>query len=164
MCDYSLHLNKTRLAQEGEQLVVHRFPGGSIGLASPAECEPDRSTGNPQPNRLKFWSWSAIANWLAELQQEPPAPTAVCIPPCARLVLCDIPLGLQKQFAVSEAELVVFDQLNANVNTYRDCVRFKSGQSVLLQRLRPGQRVEVLSLAGRDEPVAQPSYSVSSAA
>ena len=35
MCDYSLAGNPNRLAVEGEQLVVHRFSTGSLGLASP---------------------------------------------------------------------------------------------------------------------------------
>src|SRR5258705_8608445 len=34
MCDYSLAGNPKRLAVEGEQLVVHRFSTGSLGLAS----------------------------------------------------------------------------------------------------------------------------------
>ena len=35
MCDYSLAGLPSRLAVEGEQLVVHRFPTGTLGLASP---------------------------------------------------------------------------------------------------------------------------------
>ena len=34
MCDYSLAGLRTRLAVEGEELVVYRFPTGSIGLTS----------------------------------------------------------------------------------------------------------------------------------
>jgi hypothetical protein len=34
MCDYSLHVFPNRLASEGEELVVHRFGGTSLGLAS----------------------------------------------------------------------------------------------------------------------------------
>lgn len=48
MCDYSLTGIPNRLAVEGEELVVHRFSSGSIGLASawwsgqqtPAVCVP----------------------------------------------------------------------------------------------------------------------------
>jgi len=35
MCDYSLAGNPNRLAVEGEELVVHPFPTGALGLASP---------------------------------------------------------------------------------------------------------------------------------
>ena len=34
MCDYSLTGIPNRLAVEGEELVVHRFRTGSLGLAS----------------------------------------------------------------------------------------------------------------------------------
>ena len=37
MCDYSLMAVPNRLAQEGEELVTHRFPTGSLGLASPPD-------------------------------------------------------------------------------------------------------------------------------
>ncbi len=37
MCDYSLAGLRTRLAVEGEELVVYRFPTGSIGLTSASE-------------------------------------------------------------------------------------------------------------------------------
>jgi hypothetical protein len=36
MCDYSLGGIQNRLAVEGEELVVHRFPTHSNGLASPS--------------------------------------------------------------------------------------------------------------------------------
>jgi hypothetical protein len=65
MCDYSLAGVPNRLAVEGEQLVVHRFPTGSVGLASPCS---------------------------QVLSKETPA---VCIPPGARLRLRDIPQALR---------------------------------------------------------------------
>ena len=65
MCDYSLAGIPNRLAVEGEQLVVHRFCTGSLGLASP--CSPLLSKETP----------------------------AVCIPPGARLRLRDIPQALR---------------------------------------------------------------------
>jgi hypothetical protein len=37
MCDYSLAHYPNRLAVEGEQLVVHRFSSGTVGLASPRQ-------------------------------------------------------------------------------------------------------------------------------
>lgn len=38
MCDYSLTALRTRPAQVGEEYVTHRFPGGTIGFASPGDC------------------------------------------------------------------------------------------------------------------------------
>ena len=39
MCDYSLCGIPNRLAAEGEELVVHKFSTGSMGLASPADLQ-----------------------------------------------------------------------------------------------------------------------------
>jgi hypothetical protein len=34
MCDYSLMMVRNRLAVEGEELVVHKFKSGSVGLVA----------------------------------------------------------------------------------------------------------------------------------
>ena len=118
MCDYSLAGIPNRLATEGEQLMVYRFPTGALGLTSP-------KTGH----------------WLLWSRQ-----TAVCVPPGARLLLRDIPKTLQQQFGVEATEEVTFVQLSAEAYEYRDAVQFGNGREVLLQCLRCGQHVEVLSL------------------
>src|SRR5258706_9277020 len=117
MCDYSVAGLPNRLAIEGEQLVVHRFPTGALGMASP--CPSSLSKTTP----------------------------AVCIPPGARLNLRNIPEDLQQQHGVGATEEVTFIQLSAEAYEYRDAVRFRNGREILLQRLRCGQQVEVLSLA-----------------
>ena len=119
MCDYSLAGIPNRLATEGEQLMVQRFSTGARGLTS------------SNASLWRFWS-----------KQTP----AVCVPPGARLLLRDIPKDLQRQFQVDATEEVTFAQLSAEAYQYRDAVRFRNGREVLLQRLRCGQRVEVLSL------------------
>ncbi len=40
MCDYSLMTVPNRLAREGEKLIFHRFPTGSMGLASQSDFDP----------------------------------------------------------------------------------------------------------------------------
>jgi hypothetical protein len=126
MCDYSLAGVPSRLAVEGEQLVVHRF-SASLGLASPC------------PPLAQSWYQNATP--------------AVCIAPGARLFLRDIPEELQARFQVGASEEVTFVQLSANAYQYRDAVRFKNGQEILLQKLRCGQRVDVLCLcdSGQEE-------------
>ena len=62
------------------------------------------------------------------------------------MVVKDIPRGLQRELSVGETEEVTFVQTSANVNTYRDAVRFSNGRQILLQALREGQRVVVVSL------------------
>jgi hypothetical protein len=125
MCDYSLASIPNRLAVEGEQLVTFRFITGSIGLIS----------GDAPLWRLWF--------------KQPPA-VCVCVPPGARLLLRDIPKDLQRQLDVQATEEVAFVQLSAEEYRYRDAVRFRNGRVVLLQRLKCGQRVKVLSLCCAD--------------
>jgi hypothetical protein len=151
MCDYSLHIFPNRLAVDGEDLVVHRFGAGSLGLASPSDLGPVISAANS----AKFWSWSGIKQWFhghsAQAENRIPA---VCVPPGARLMVRDIPKSLQRELAVSGTEEVVFIQTTAEVNTYRDAVRFHNRRQILLQELREGQRVRVLSTSAAElEPV-----------
>jgi hypothetical protein len=124
MCDYSLAGLPNRLAVEGEELVVHRFPTGALGLASPS------------PSLTRLLSAKATP--------------AVCVPPGARLRLRDIPTDLQQALGVSGVEEVTFVQQSAEAYRYRDAVRFHNGRELLLQRLRGGERVDVLGLGSGD--------------
>jgi hypothetical protein len=153
MCDYSLHAQPNRLAVEGERLVVHRFPGGSLGLTSPSETRAARKTN--WADALRRWSWSDIRKRFELSNDKLRKACAVCIPPGSRLILRDIPLNIQVLLRVAEAEKVIFEQLSAREFTYRDAIRFDNGATLILQRLSPGQRVDVLSLhsnEGVDEP------------
>jgi hypothetical protein len=131
MCDYSLAGLRTRLAVEGEELVLYRFPTGSLGLTSPAELE-------AHPKEIRGWQ---------SLFDPRKVPCAVCIPPGARLLLRDIPDHLQKHLRVGVVENVVFTQRSTEVPRHRDGFRFTNGQEILLQRLAEGQRATVLSLS-----------------
>jgi hypothetical protein len=151
MCDYSLHVYPNRLAADGEELVVHRFGGASLGLASPSDLRPVITANSCDPTSKKPWSWTVIKEWFiattTRSQGQPDKRTpAVCVPPGARLLLKDIPKGLQRELGIGEVEEVKFVEISAEVNTYRDAVRFKNSRQLLLQALREGQRVTVLSL------------------
>jgi hypothetical protein len=145
MCDYSLHTYPNRLATDGEDLVVHRFGAGSLGLASPADLAPlisaDKAAGRTLWSRAKGWFLGHNHKWEAEKRVP-----AVCVPPGARLVLRDIPKSLQRELNIGETEEVQFVETTAEVNTYRDAVRFQNCRQALLQQLREGQRVHVLSV------------------
>jgi hypothetical protein len=145
MCDYSLMAVPNRLAREGEELVAHRFPTGSLGLACPADLK--RASEAPSPARKTFWR--AIVDFFDPPRNAPVC--AVCIPPGARLRLQDIPVRLQQEFGVEAVEEVTFTQISAAVNSYRDAVRFQNGREVRLQELREGQRVRVLDLSVAEE-------------
>ena len=146
MCDYSLHTYPNRLAADGEDLVVHRFGAGSLGLASPADLAPvisaSKTTQGSVWSRVKAWFLGRNPRWEAEKRVP-----AVCVPPGSRLVLSDIPRNLQRELGVAEVEEVRFVEISTEVNTYRDAVRFYNGRQALLQQLREGQRVQVLSIA-----------------
>ena len=124
MCDYSLMGLPSRLAIEREELVVHRFSTGTVGLASPSD--------------LTTMGISRVP--------------AVCIPPGARLMLQDIPPFLQRVQGVGETETVTFTQITAKTNSHRDAVRFAHGREILLQELIGGQRVVVLDIPSGDDP------------
>jgi hypothetical protein len=145
MCDYSLMAVPNRLAQEGEELVAHRFPTGSLGLASPADL---KRAVNPAPIARRTL-WCSLKEFFNPPKTEPVA--AVCIPPGARLMLQDIPMRLQHEAGVGPAEEVIFTQISAAANSYRDAVRFPNGREVRLQELREGQRVKVLDLSVAEE-------------
>src|SRR5262249_47428593 len=140
MCDYSLMNVPNRLAEESEDLVAHRFPTGSLGLASPADLK--RSISCKQQ---RSGIWNAICEFFNPPKLEPVP--AVCIPPGARLLLQDIPARVQQEYSVGQSAEVTFTQITAAVNTHRDAVRFASGREVRLQELREGQRVRVLDLS-----------------
>ena len=73
MCDYSLVNVPNRLAEEGETLVVHVFPTGTKGLASPADLEP----AEKPHGAFRLLCGLGMSSDVC----------AVCIPPGARLLL-----------------------------------------------------------------------------
>jgi len=142
MCDYSLAEVRSRLAIEGEDLTVYRFPTGTLGFASPAELE--------QRPEMRGWrSWFSLRQ----------VPCAVCIPPGAQLVLRDIPPRLQTGMGLRAEEEVVFQQIGMDAGRHRDAVRFRNNQELLLQRLTEGQRAKVVSLGG-DQITAEETLAV----
>jgi len=146
MCDYSLMAVPNRLAREGEELVTHRFPTGSLGMASPADV---RAATDPRPAAPQTL-WRKIRGFFDPFAA--PVVCAVCLPPGARLMIRDIPPRLQQQWGVAQREEAVFTQTSAAVNTYRDAVRFSSGCVVRLQEFREGMKVRVIDLAGTEQP------------
>jgi hypothetical protein len=141
MCDYSLMAVPNRLAQEGEDLVAHRFPTGSLGLASPEDL---KVPAIPKTAARRGF-WRAVQEFLNPTKGKPVC--AVCIPPGAKLRLQDIPARLQHEFGVGAVEDVTFTQISAAAHSYRDAVRFHNGREIRLQELREGQRVQVLDLS-----------------
>jgi hypothetical protein len=137
MCDYSLANVPNRLAEESETLVVHLFPSGTKGFASPADFKLAEKLGG---------AFGLLLGLIT-----PSAPCAVCVPPGARLLLHDVPERLQQQLGVGAQEEVTFTQLSADAYRHRDAIRFANSRQVLLQALAQGQRVDVLCLSSEEE-------------
>lgn len=145
MCDYSLMTIPNRLARQGEELVTHRFPTGSLGLASPGDIA--RAQNPPRRNTGRLGWLKAVVNGPPRWEPVP----AVCIPPGARLGISDVPKRIQGQYRVDENEKVVFVQLTAETYHFRDAVEFTNGARVLLQDFPAGVLVRVLDLSGATE-------------
>lgn len=144
MCDYSLTTRSTRPAQEGERLLVHRFPEGSIGLASPADLPPPL---NDKPRQQTGWQslWNGLRSWAGQLSA--PLPPAVCISPGTQLMLRNLTEDVRSRYGVGEEELVTFVYLQGSLGRYRDAVRFSNGVDLLLQNLQPGLVIDILQLS-----------------
>src|SRR5689334_4379775 len=56
MCDYSLFAIPNRLAKEQENLVAHRFPTGSMGLASPMDLRRNAQLRQEKSGSSGLWS------------------------------------------------------------------------------------------------------------
>src|SRR5262249_54146388 len=146
MCDYSLAVFPNRLAVEGEELVVHRFHTGAKGLAKPPDLLEARQP-SPADGPRAFWGWlMGVIQGSSQWSNV----TAVCVPPGATLLLKNIPRDLQRAWRIAGEECVLFTQISAAENGYRDAVRFLNGRLVLLQNLREGMLVQVLSLGDVD--------------
>ena len=144
MCDYSLGGLPNRLAVDGEELIVHRFSTHSIGLASSADLQIMKIRESRQRDQSL---WQRIKNLFAPAS-DCRSVLAICVPPGARLVLKSIPMDLRCKWSVGADESVFFMQTSAEVNIYRDALHFRTGRQVLLQELREGMRVTVVSLGG----------------
>jgi hypothetical protein len=147
MCDYSLYAVQNRLATEGEQLVVHRFHTGSLGLASVIDVS---RYDCAKREASKGSIWHRIRCYFQDPADRVPVP-AVCIPPGSQLILKGIPGPTQQTYGLQNEEGAVFVQTSAETNTYRDALRFYNGAQIRLQDLKVGQLVEVLSLTGISE-------------
>jgi len=141
MCDYSLMSIPSRLALEGEELMVHRFSTGAMGLASSADLQTKAAPPGIEPRTF----WSVVKEAFSSSKTEPVR--AVCIPPGARLRLPDTPERMQRELGVGQDEEVIFTQITASAYSYRDTVRFRNGREIPLQALSEGQRVRVLDLS-----------------
>jgi hypothetical protein len=139
MCDYSLYTIPNRLADEGEELVLHRFATGTLGFASVSDLAQQEIQMKDRPAGF----WPAVKAFFAPRRcaQLP----AVCIPPGTHLYLDDVPKAVQNSLCVRCPELVLFTELSNRSYSYRDALLLPNGTRVLLQDLPEGIHATVLS-------------------
>jgi len=149
MCDYSMMGIPNRLAIAGEELVIHRFGEGTMGMASALDLR--MREARRQAACRTFWT--RVKEFFSAQDVIP----AVCIPPGTRLIVRDIPPNLQFGCSLRlDFEEAVFTQLTAAVDTFRDAIRFNNGSEVLLNRFAEGQRVRVLDVSSGEEQETSP--------
>jgi hypothetical protein len=147
MCDYSLYSNKTRLAEEAEELVLHKFETGTLGFAAVADVTKAGAALWATPNT--FWG---IVKDLFRASAAVRVP-ATCVPPGARLLLSDLPVKVQRSLRVGASETVIFTQISMQTYSYRDALLLPNGTRVLLQDLPEGIHAVVLSMS--PEPLSR---------
>jgi hypothetical protein len=149
MCDYSLMSIPNRLAVAGEDLVMHRFLEGTMGMASAS----DLRLREERRQAVGRGFWARVKEFFSAEEEVP----AVCIPPGTRLIVRDIPANLQFGCSLrGDYEEAIFTQLTAAIDTFRDAVRFNNGSEVLLNRFAEGQRVRVLDVSSGEERETSP--------
>jgi hypothetical protein len=139
MCDYSLY-SRNRLAEEGEDLVLHKFDMGSLGFASATDliqCEAAR-----EKDSSSFWG--LMKDWLLLPRRAERIPV-ICVPPGAQLLLSGIPAAVQACLCVQSSEIAVFTELHSRNYSYRDALLLPNATRVLLQDLPEGIHATVLS-------------------
>jgi hypothetical protein len=147
MCDYSLMNLPNRLAKEGEILVTHKFSNGPIGFVSSEEL----CNAQPLPQVGLSGSWIQAGAGLFGLPAHSGLP-AVCVPPGARLKVLSISDAVRGMVGAAPGEEVVFTQITALRNRFRDALRIRGKYEVLLQSIGEGLQIQVVSLALASEP------------
>lgn len=150
MCDYSLHTVPNRLADQGEELVLHRFATGTLGFASRADLEKDAKQTATEPQGF----WASLKGLLSP--RPCPEIPAVCVPPGARLFIADMPLELRNSLRAGPSEIAVFTETSNQPYSYRDALVFSNGKPVLLQDLPEGLHAFVLSTSSSEDMAREP--------
>lgn len=145
MCDYSLYAIQNRLAEDGEELVLHEFETGTLGFASMF----DLNRAKPQAWGREMGFWRGLMNSL--LGRDACSTPAICVPPGARLLLTGVPRHVQQTLSIGPSEVVVFTEISSRSYSYRDALMLSNGTRVLLQDLPEGIHAIVLSTCPLEE-------------
>lgn len=141
MCDYSLYAIPNRLAEDGEQVVLHRFGSGTIGFASVNDVPPKVA------ECLTRWQSLCAGVKALLLPRSCPTVPAVCMPPASRLMVTNVPADVQRFHRIHSGDAVVTTEITSQSYSYRDALLLHNGRCVLLQDLPEGIEAVVLSTA-----------------
>jgi hypothetical protein len=143
MCNASLHTTQNRLAEEGEDLILHRFQSGTLKFVS-AFDRTKLEHAAARGETAGFWS-----SLKHRIRNQRPL-RRVLIPPGSRLLLVDIPQSLRTSPSWGTSAVVVFIEIVERSNSYRDGVVFPQGARVPLQDLPEGLHALVLSTSAQE--------------
>jgi hypothetical protein len=150
MCDYSLRAIQNRLAEEGEELVSHRFERGTLGFVAVSDLIEWRYVTDGHIGGF----WSTMKEWL--LPRRAPRLPAVCIAPGTPLLLSEVPPRTQAALGLGSSEVVIVSELSNRSYSYREALLLPNGTRVLLQDLPEGLHAVVLSSSR--EPLVEPEH------
>jgi hypothetical protein len=130
-----------RVAEMGEELVLHRFETATLQFASLDELM--RLETAKETKFRRFW------NALKECLVDPSSASlaAVRIPPGTRLLLTEVPRHVQQSLRISASEIVAFTEVREPSYAYRDALVLQNGTRVLLQDLPQGLHAIILSVS-----------------
>jgi hypothetical protein len=147
MCDYSLYAIQNRIAEEGEEVVLHKFKTGTLGFTSLHDLIRFETTAKTKACGF----WSTLKDCLLP-RTSSPLP-AICIAPGTRLLLTDVPRKLQISVRIGSSEVVAFTEISERSYSYRDALVLQNGTRVLLQDLPEGLHALILSMSTDAEVV-----------
>jgi hypothetical protein len=148
---YDTCLMPSRSVVEQEQLVVHKFPSGALGLAAATDVG-----GKVDPGThgiTGFFGWLK-RNFLGVIDDSDGIPE-VQVPTGTYLILKSIPGVLRNRYGLEEEEGVVLLHSSSRIRN-SIVLEFNNGAQIRLQELREGQPIEVLSFALADVSIDGP--------
>ncbi len=118
MSKYSFDAIPTRLANEGEEVITHKFLDGSTGFASPGNGQGLKQAG--QTWRSGKRQFGQILKKLLPLFRAAEPPSGIYVPAATRLILKDVPPEIQEKYGIGCEEGVIFASINGRFDFPHD--------------------------------------------
>lgn len=140
MCDYSLYTIQNRLAEEGEELILHKFETGTLGFASASDFS--RAGSLNTRSRYFLGQYEGLVGTAAysTVHGDLRSSRNSLITERHSTNCADTPPHRPK-------EIALFTEVSDRSYSYRDALLPPNGTRVLLQDLPAGLHALVLSLS-----------------